>query len=74
MTISYSTYYKQSKNFKNNKYDKEFIQWIDVVESIVYSKLNFKLLEFSDEAYYCYFEDHLKPEDVANKIIENNIF
>lgn len=55
--------------------DVEFLEWIDIVESIVKMKLGFKLLDISDMPYYVSFESGVTSDDMAERTIRNfNIF
>lgn len=69
-TKNYSSYFKNKKHNLTD-YDNEFIKWVDLVEFIVYSKFNLKLLDLTDHDYMMMFYDKYTPDQVALIVIND---
>jgi hypothetical protein len=65
----YTTYYK--KNTPPLEYNEKYCEWMEEVETIVYKKLNRRLLDLPDQMYMHYFENSLDSEDMAEIIFED---
>jgi len=56
---------------KNPSEDINFIYWMRIIETIIYTKLNLYLTDLPDEDYHTMFEEKYKPQEVANMIINS---
>ena len=66
--------YMYTYNIKDKEdCDKQFIEFMDNIEQIVFDKFNLYLLDLPDEDYYEYYERKCTPEQVANIVIKGNM-
>jgi hypothetical protein len=69
--IKYTDNYRESCRRDGRSPDKNFISWMDKIESIVHKELNLYLLDLPDENYAIMFKEkeEYPPSSVAEMII-----
>ena len=69
--IKYTDNYRKSCCRDGRSPDKDFISWMDKIESIVHKELNLYLLDLPDENYAIMFKEKeaYSPSSVAEMII-----
>ena len=71
--MKYSDYYL-AKNTKNNKIsNKNFMKWMDKIESNILKKYGLDLLDLPDESYMIMFDDSYSTLQVIQIVIKNNM-
>lgn len=71
---TYASYYVMRCNKTQIEPVNNFIIWVNCVENQVQKKLGCGLLDLPDEMYYVNFEYGVTSKDMANQVIENNVF
>jgi len=65
----YTEHYVKHCQKKNINIDKNFIMWVNVIETIVKYKLGMDLLDLPDEDYMLNYENNIDARDMAKMIL-----
>jgi hypothetical protein len=53
------------------KFEKDFCDWLNEVEQIVFKKISIPLLDLEDELYMINFEHHTTTQKMAKIVLEH---